>query len=110
MEEANPCRTERLARLLRQDLTAVSVTTPWESSEERERYRRAVVETYRRLREPPAPGESSYHDQVVKETRREIAEMARAQAAVLIDEELSWSDQAAREFYKFADELESYRK
>jgi hypothetical protein len=44
------CRTERLAFLLRQDITGTSCTAPWESSAERDLYRQAVLKLYERFR------------------------------------------------------------
>lgn len=57
------CRTERLARLLRQDLSGESVTDPWRSPQERELYRQAVIHQYQLLRDVPAANE----DRPVKE-------------------------------------------
>lgn len=46
------CKVERLARLLRQDLTGVSASVLWRTSSERDLHRQAVERIYDRLREP----------------------------------------------------------
>jgi len=44
------CRTERLAFLLRYDITGRPCTLPWESTAERELYRQTVFKMYERFR------------------------------------------------------------
>jgi hypothetical protein len=44
-----PLDPEMLARLLREDIIEVSVTMPWSSTEERERYLNAASNFHKRL-------------------------------------------------------------
>ena len=83
--DKDPCRTERLAFLLRQDIIGMPCTMPWLSTDERELYRQAVFNTYRRLREPVdgTVGENiALVDKQVKLAIKGIAVMARGRAVV----------------------------
>ena len=103
------CRTERLAFLLRQDLTGIACTDRWESVDERNRYRGAVLNTYRRLRDLSG-GTSTEHaysvDKQVADTLHEVAVMVRGRASVVQLRLDPWAGYVALELGQLADEVE----
>ena len=111
--DKEPCRTERLAFLLRQDIVGMPCTMPWLSTDERELYRQAVFNTYRRLRAPVdgTVGENiALVDKQVKLAIKGIAVMARGRADVLKAQIQHWAGYVALELHRFAEELEYLSK
>lgn len=103
------CRTERLAFLLRQDLTGIACTDPWGSVDERNRYRGAVLNTYRRLRDPSG-GTSTEHaysvDKQVADALHGVAVMARGRASAVQLRPEPWAGHAALQLGQLADDVD----